>query len=159
MTEPMTNVQVGEVLALISRHDRRNLGETDVDKMRMIDEWRRMIGHNDYFDAMNAVIQHKATSTNYLEPAHINAICKAKREARLAEAQHEALVPPDREKFPNLSRQVQHMLEKAWNDPVLYAVAEAKLNEELAVQGFPPVHNTFRGLSPVGSGIDERPHK
>lgn len=153
----MTNVEVGEVLALISRHDRRNLGDTVPDKARMIDEWRRMIGHNDYQDAMNAVIEHKATSGVYLEPHHINAICKAKREARAAAVAHEALIPPDRKKWPDIPDDIMRALQSSWNDPVRYAAAEARLNDHLDATGFARVHNTFRRLSPVGSGIDERP--
>lgn len=153
----MDNQQVAEVLALISRHDRRHLGDTDADKLRMIDEWRRMIGHNDYSDAMNAVIAHRAQSTEYLQPAHVNTICKARREARKAAEHHEALVPPNREDFPTIPADIDRALMSSWNDPVRYAAAEARLNEFLDFAGFPRVHNTFRGLSPIGSGIDERP--
>jgi hypothetical protein len=151
----MTMEQVGEALAAIARHDHRNLGDTPKDRAQMIYDWHAMIGHNDFGDVMNAIIEHRKESTVWLVPAHLNGTCKRWREARAEKLAHEALVPPNREKFPTLSRQVQHMLETSWNDPVMYAVAESKLNEELHEQGFPPVYDTFRGLSPVGSGIDE----
>jgi len=145
----MNDLEVAEVLDHISRHDRRNLGDTDADIARMIDEWGRMIGHNDYTDAMNAVIQHKATSTEYLQPAHINTICKAKREARAAEKAHMALTPPNRADFPTMPKAILDELSAAWNDPVAYAKAEYRWNESLRAQGFTEVNGTWKRLPPL----------
>jgi hypothetical protein len=151
----LTMEQTGEALAAVARHDHRNLGDTPKDRAQMIYDWHQMIGHNDFGDVMNAILDHRKESTVWLVPAHINATCKRWREARAEKRAHEALVPPNRADYPKISRQTDHMLTNAWNDPVLYAVAEARLNEELLEQGFAPVYDTFNALSPVGSGIDE----
>jgi hypothetical protein len=152
----MTLEETGKALGRIALHDHRNLGETPHERQLMLTEWHTMIGENSYGDVMNAIVEFRKTRPGvWLEFGHINQLCKAYREERARQQHHEALTAPDRADYPTFSRQVDHMLMKAWNDPVLYAVAEAKLNEELVDQGFAPVYDSFLGLSPVGSGIDE----
>lgn len=47
-----------------------------------IEAWHEVIGHLDYDDAMTALTEHRRTSTDYLQPAHIVAGVAKVRRAR-----------------------------------------------------------------------------
>lgn len=61
----MNRLEVARLLAKIQLGDRRQV--TDL----VIDDWFETIGHLDYPDAYQAVVNHRRTSTEYLMPAHI----------------------------------------------------------------------------------------
>ena len=146
----MNKLEAAAVLAKIRLGDNRNLGDTDQAKALMVNEWHELIGHNAYGDALNAVIDFRRTETVYLQPAHINRLCKVAREAR-AEAQHHALLAPNKSRgYPRPKNDAA--LAAAWKDPVEYAKQEAIYSDQLMAAGHAPVFDTFLGLPPVGSG-------
>lgn len=142
----MNITETSAVLAKIKLGDNRAVDS------QIINEWHQTIGHNSYGDALNAVIEHRRDSTEYLQPAHINAICKRARAARAEKAHHEALVPPNRADFPTMPQDILDALSAGWNDPVAYADAEQRWNDHLVAHGFTPQFDTFKGYPAPGYG-------
>lgn len=64
----MTKQEVAKLLAKISLIDNRK-----VDALTLA-EWFDIVGHLDFVLAVEAVREHRQTSTDYLQPAHIVAI-------------------------------------------------------------------------------------
>jgi hypothetical protein len=73
--------QVGIVLGKIKMGDSREVTPG------LIDEWDEYIGFLDFEDAKAAVVVHRQTSTEYLQPAHIIRNAKAIKAARLAKGE------------------------------------------------------------------------
>lgn len=73
----MQRSQTAKLLAKAALVDNRT-----VDAMT-VEAWHEAIGHLDYDDAMAALTEHRRTSTEYLQPAHITAGVKKIRAARV----------------------------------------------------------------------------
>lgn len=71
--------------------------------------WHEAIGHHDAADAMAALYRHRQTSTDWLEPAHINALVPVVRRERmrdgLLDRARRALPPPPAQGPPEWFRE------------------------------------------------------
>ncbi len=83
----MTPQETSAVLAMIGTYDRREFTPTDVRAWQAA--WHPALTFD---DARFAVSEHYRTSTDWLMPAHINRIAKARRDDR---GQQNALPPGD----------------------------------------------------------------
>jgi len=68
--------ETARILAKAQLVDNRQVTEL------VVKEWHEVIGHLHYEDAYNAVTEHRRTSTEYLQPAHVVAGTRHAREAR-----------------------------------------------------------------------------
>lgn len=88
----MNRSEVGKLLAKAQLIDNRTVDRAT------IEAWHEAIGHHDAADAMAALYRHRQTSTDWLEPAHINALVPIVRRERmrdgLVEQAKRALPPP-----------------------------------------------------------------
>lgn len=141
----MNITETSAVVAKIQLGDNRRVDD------QIVREWHATVGHNDYGDAMNAVVEFRKTEVMYLMPAHINRLCKVAREERADAEAHAALIAPDRGKNPPKPRNEKAMA-AAWNDRVAYEREEDIYNEQLREAGWPPVFDTFLALPPIGQG-------
>ncbi len=73
----MTPQETSAVLAMIGTYDRREFTPTDVRAWHAA--WDQALT---FEDARHAVTEHYRTSTDWLMPAHINRIAKARRDDR-----------------------------------------------------------------------------
>lgn len=73
----MTRSQTARLLAKAQLIDNRTVDEMTVEA------WHEIVGHLDYDDAMEALTEHRRTSTLYLQPAHIIEGVKRLRRARV----------------------------------------------------------------------------
>ncbi len=73
----MTPQETSAVLAMIGTYDRREFTPTDVEAWQAA--WDPALT---FEDARHAVSEHYRTSTDWLMPAHINRIAKARRDDR-----------------------------------------------------------------------------
>lgn len=88
----MNRSDVGKLLAKAQLIDNRTVDRAT------IEAWHEAIGHHDAADAMEALYRHRQTSTEWLAPAHINALVPIIRRERmrdgLVEQARRALPPP-----------------------------------------------------------------
>lgn len=68
----MNRLEMARLLAKIQLGDRRQVTEL------VIEDWLETIGHLNYEDAYQAVVQHRRESTDYLMPAHITRIIRTR---------------------------------------------------------------------------------
>lgn len=68
--------ETAAVLAKIRLIDNREVNEL------VIREWHDAIGHLAYADAIEAVREHRRTSTDYLQPAHLTGLAAQARPAQ-----------------------------------------------------------------------------
>lgn len=73
----MDHAQTGELLARIQVHDNRQIG------LVTIEEWQHELKDTSYADALEAVREHRRTSTEYLTASHVLAGVKRIRDGRL----------------------------------------------------------------------------
>lgn len=86
----MTRTEAALALAYAAAFDRRTVGVTDAEA------WAEALSGISLDDAKAAIAEHYGASTDYLMPAHIRAIVKAKRAARPdVQTVDEALRIPD----------------------------------------------------------------
>ncbi len=88
----MTPQETSAVLAMIGTYDRREFTPTDVRAWHAA--WHPALT---FEDARHAVTEHYRTSTEWLMPAHINRIAKARRDDR---GQRSTLPTGDRSLVP-----------------------------------------------------------
>jgi hypothetical protein len=88
----MNRSETAKLLAKAQLIDNRTVDRATVEA------WHEAIGHQDYAEAMEALFRHRQTSTDWLEPAHINALVPVIRRERmrdgLVEQAKRALPPP-----------------------------------------------------------------
>lgn len=88
----MNRSETAKLLAKAQLIDNRTVDRATVEA------WHEAIGHQDFTDAMDALYRHRQTSTDWLEPAHINTIVPVIRRERmrdgLVEQAKRALPPP-----------------------------------------------------------------
>lgn len=83
----MLKSETAKLLAKAALVDNRN-----IDRLT-IEAWHEIVGHLDYHDAIEALTRHRATSTDYLVPAHIVQGVQAIQAERRAAARRE--IPAD----------------------------------------------------------------
>jgi hypothetical protein len=79
--------ETARILAKAQLVDNRQITEL------VIKEWHEVIGHLFYEDAYKAVTEHRRTSTDYLQPAHVVAGARRAREARERESKRSLALP------------------------------------------------------------------
>ncbi|WP_157156252.1 hypothetical protein [Diaminobutyricimonas sp. LJ205] len=127
----MTPDQTAKVVARIQAGDNRTVDRTTVA------HWHEAIGHLEYQDALQAVVNHFRETADYLMPAHVIAGARRIREER-AEKEHHAQINGEVENPAPAPHNMAEMM-AAWNDPVQFAREVAIYNQQLAEAGLPPV--------------------
>lgn len=102
MARRMTETDIQRILARAAAYDGRRPDPI------VVEAWLAAIGDLNPDDALNAVVEHYAHSTEWLKPAHLRTIVKRKRAERLRGA--DQAVPPADPDASDYTRQLRRML-------------------------------------------------
>jgi hypothetical protein len=72
----MNRAETAELLSLAASYDRRTIGEADVHA------WHAALGHYEFDDCRDALIEHYRSSTEWVLPAHIRRVVVSRNNTR-----------------------------------------------------------------------------